>query len=172
MATAAWRTLQVANRSRGFALGALVLLAWSCAGAGPMTRPEETARDARRAEVHFPTGRVVVAEIADTPARWEEGYMFRREVGENDGMIFVFPEAGVHPFWMKNTLVPLDMIWMDDAFTVIHVEAKVPPCTANPCPTYGPLRLARYVLEVRGGTVGQGLKIGDRLRIAFPQSAQ
>ncbi len=96
--------------------------------------------------------------------------MFRREIRDDQAMIFVFPEAGVHPFWMKNTLVALDMIWMDDAFTVIHLEIAAPPCAADPCPNYGPVRKARYVLEVRGGVAAhEGLKIGDRLQISFPQ---
>jgi uncharacterized membrane protein (UPF0127 family) len=129
------------------------------------------AREARRAEVRFPGGRVFVAEIADTPERWREGYMFRRVVGENEGMIFVYPVAGFYSFWMKNTLVPLDMIWMDDSFTVLHVETA-PPCTADPCPGYGPPRKSRYVLEVRGGVAAQeGLKTGDRVRVSFPQPA-
>jgi uncharacterized membrane protein (UPF0127 family) len=133
----------------------------------------EAAREkaARRAEVRFPRGRAFAAEIADTPARWREGYMFRREVGENEGMIFVFPVADFHPFWMKNTLVPLDIIWMDDGFRVLHVETA-PPCRADPCPSYGPPRKARFVLEVRAGSAKQdGLKIGDQLRVSIPQPA-
>lgn len=141
-------------------------------GAGETPTGSPTATDSRRAEVRFPRGRSFVAEIADTPARWERGYMFRREIRDDEAMIFVFPEAGFHPFWMKNTLVALDMIWMDDAFTVIHIENAAPPCAADPCPSYGPVRKARYVLEVRGGVAGhEGLKIGDRLQISFPQSA-
>jgi hypothetical protein len=141
-------------------------------GAPRSGRAAEPGADPRRAEVRFPDDRLFVAEIADTPARIERGYMFRREVGEDEGMIFVFPGPGFHSFWMKNTLVPLDMIWMDDAFAVIHVEHAVPPCQADPCPAYGPPRKSRYVLEVRAGAArAAGLKIGDRLRIAFPQPA-
>ena len=89
----------------------------------------------------------------------------------SDAMIFVFPESGVHPFWMKNTLVPLDIIWMDDAKTVVHIQADTPPCKADPCPSYGPMRKASTVLEVRAGTAAaEGLKVGDRLRITIPQS--
>jgi hypothetical protein len=134
------------------------------------TGGSEAGDDPRRAEVILPGDRRVIAEIADTPARIARGYMFRREVREDEGMVFVFPEPGFHPFWMKNTLVPLDIIWMDDAFTVFHIEHMTPPCKADPCPGYGPVRKARYVLELRGGTARRaGLKPGDRLRIAFPQ---
>jgi uncharacterized membrane protein (UPF0127 family) len=125
--------------------------------------------DARRAEVRFPGGRVIAAQIADTPERIMYGYMFRPEVGEDDGMVFVFPESGVHSFWMKNTLVPLDIIWMDDARVILHVQAAAPPCRADPCPGYMTMRAASYVLEVRAGTAArEGLKRGDRLTIVFP----
>jgi uncharacterized protein len=140
---------------------------------GGTGRQTPNAGDPRRAEVRFPRGRLFVAEMADTPHRTQEGYMFRREVKENEAMIFVFPETDFHPFWMKNTLVSLDMIWMDDDFMVIHIEPSVPPCKADPCASYGPPRKSRYVLEVRGGTTArEGLKVGERLRILFPQSVE
>jgi hypothetical protein len=128
-------------------------------------------REARRAEVRLPNDHLVVAEIADTPERWQKGYMFRREVREGEGMVFLFPQPDVHPFWMKNTLVPLDIIWLDETRTVVHIEANTPPCKADPCPSYGPMRKASAVLEVRAGTAAtEGLKVGDRLRITVPQS--
>lgn len=158
------------------------LLALSCtaaprgnapaAGAGEAARPSPGSGDPRRAEVRFPSGRSFVAEIADTPLRRQEGYMFRREVAEQEGMIFVFPDSDFHAFWMRNTLVPLDMIWMDDDFMVIHIEPSVPPCKADPCASYGPPRRSRYTLEVRAGSAArEGLAVGDRLRISFPQRA-
>jgi len=136
----------------------------------PPAPPSAKERDARRAEVRFPNGRLILAEIADTPEHWARGYMFRREVGEGDGMVFVFPEPEVRPFWMKNTLVPLDIIWLDEERKILHIEAHTPPCKADPCPSYGPLRKASTVLEVRAGTAAaEGLKAGDRLQISIPQ---
>lgn len=162
----------VRGGARRLALTAAI--AWA-AVPGCGAEPRDTAdgrHDTRRAEVRFPDGRLFVAEIADTPARVQRGYMFRREVKEDEGMVFVFPEPGFHSFWMKNTLVPLDIVWIDEEFTVIHIEPGVPPCKADPCATYGPLRKTRYVLEVRAGmTRAGGLKVGDRVRIAFPESA-
>ena len=143
---------------------------------GSAGRPGETpagrrAGDERRAEVVFPRGRMVVAEIADTPAKLQRGYMFREHVAENEGMVFVFPEPGVHPFWMKNTKVALDIIWIDREMSIIHIESSVPPCVDDPCPSYGPVRKVSYVLEVRGGTAAHDrLAIGDRLAITFPPS--
>jgi uncharacterized membrane protein (UPF0127 family) len=129
--------------------------------------------DARRAEVRFPDDFLVVAEIADTPARLQRGYMFRNEVREGDGMVFLFASPDFHSFWMKNTLVPLDIIWMDDAHAIIHIQPNTPPCKADPCPSYSPMRKAAAVLEVRAGTAAaHGLKMGDRLSITIPQSGE
>lgn len=139
---------------------------------GTQARAEEPEQvfDARRAEVVFPKGRVVIAEIADTPVRMQYGYMFRKEVGAGEGMIFVHPVAGFHSMWMKNTLVPLDMVWMDADFKVVHVERSVSPCGKDPCPAYGPLRRANYVLEVQGGSIAPDqLAIGDRMKVSFPR---
>jgi len=130
----------------------------------------EPVFDARRAEVVFPKGRVVMAEIADTPYRMQYGYMFRKKVDAGEGMIFVHRAAGFHSMWMKNTLVPLDMVWMDADFKVVHIERSVPPCREDPCPAYGPLRKANYVLELQGGSIGPDqLAIGDRLSVSFPR---
>lgn len=150
--------------------------AWSAtsgSAAAPTTKQSAAAArafsDARRAEVRFPGGRVIAAEIADTMDRIMYGYMFRPEVGERDGMVFIFPEPGVHNFWMKNTLVPLDIIWMDENRVIVYIEAATPPCKADPCPAYGPMRTISYVLEVRAGTAArEGLKAGDRIGIVLP----
>jgi len=153
----------------GMATGAC--LAGAKGDAKGATPPPAAEHDARRAEVRFPNDHLVVAEIADTPERWQKGYMFRSEVREGEGMIFLFPHADFHPFWMKNTLVPLDIIWMDDAKTIVYIESNTPPCKADPCPSFGPMRKTSAVLEVRAGTAAvQGLKVGDRLRITVPQS--
>jgi len=138
---------------------------------GPAAPPAGARQESRRAVVRLPKGRTILAEIADTPQLWARGYMFRREVGKDEGMVFIFPEPSFHPFWMKNTLVPLDIVWMDDSRTIVHIEAEAPPCKADPCPSYGPLRLVSSVLEVRAGTAAaEGLKVGDRLSITLPQS--
>jgi uncharacterized membrane protein (UPF0127 family) len=86
-------------------------------------------------------------------------------------MVFIFQPPGIHTFWMKNTYVPLDIIWMNERFEVQDIEHSAPPCKADPCSSYGPMRQTSYVLEVRGGTAeSEGLKVGDRLEITFPES--
>ena len=81
--------------------------------------------------------------------------MFRAQMAPNEGMVFVFDATGHYPFWMKNTLIPLDIVWVDQQFRVVHVAASVPPCRADPCPTYppppSPKGDALYVVEVVSG---------------------
>jgi uncharacterized membrane protein (UPF0127 family) len=121
-----------------------------------------------RGEVVFPDSTRVAVEVASTPAARERGLMFRTHMAPNEGMVFVFPETGHYPFWMKNTLIPLDIVWVDRQFTVVHVAASVPPCKADPCPTFPPPASpkgdALYVVELVSGFAAQhGVKAGDTL---------
>jgi uncharacterized membrane protein (UPF0127 family) len=181
------RFTEVGRGPAGPVAGSLVAAACllGCLATGPVAaadpsidsyyHPEEARRafaDVQHASVTFPGGRVLSIEIADTTARVMYGYMYRPEVREDEGMVFVYPESGWHSFWMKNTLVPLDIFWLDESFTVIHVQAPTPPCKHDPCPSYGPMRASRYVLETRAGTAArEGIKTGDRLAIVFPGEA-
>lgn len=117
-----------------------------------------------RGTVIFPDRTRVTVEIADTPELRQRGLMFREHLGPNEGMVFVFDEPGFYPFWMKNTLIPLDMIWVDEQFRVVHVAASVPPCKADPCPSYPHEGKAKYVVEVVSGFARRHhVKVGDRL---------
>jgi uncharacterized membrane protein (UPF0127 family) len=92
--------------------------------------------------------------------------MFRESLPERTGMLFVFGEAAAHHFWMKNTMIPLDMIWLDDAGTVLFVSADTPPCKADSCGTYGPDKPANMVLEIAGGKAkAEGVAAGARLEL-------
>ena len=157
--------------SRGISF-ALALLVAACAQQQSTTPPPpvpsatDTAIVVQTApRVIFPDGFAVQVEVAaDDPTR-EQGLMFRDRMAEDRGMIFLFPASGVYPFWMKNTIIPLDMIWIDDARRVAHVAQDVPPCKADPCPSYPPNAQARYVLEVAAGVAAKHhLKDGDTLR--------
>ena len=86
----------------------------------------------------MPSGAVYRVELALTPEDQAQGLMFRENLAPLSGMLFVFARPAPHHFWMKNTMIPLDMIWMDEAGKVIFVSADTPPCKADPCPTYGP----------------------------------
>jgi len=87
-------------------------------------------------------------------------------------MLFVFAEDAHHPFWMKNTMIPLDMIWMDSSGKVLFVSADTPPCKADPCATYGPDASARQVLEIAGGLAAkENVTVGSTLKfLGVPRS--
>lgn len=93
------------------------------------------------------------------------GLQFKKSLPADRGMLFVFPETSLHRFWMKDTLIPLDMVWLDDNKTVIFMESHVLPCPKDPCPVYGPLEPSRYVLEVNAGYAKTlGIHIGHQAR--------
>jgi len=113
----------------------------------------ETARGARHA---------VSVEIARTDPDRARGLMHRRELAPDAGMLFLFDETGAHPFWMKNTLIPLDMIFIAEDGRVAGVVARAVPGDLSPRSAGGP---SRYVLEVNGGWAeAHGVATGDRVR--------
>ena len=95
----------------------------------------------------------VGVEIMRSQKEKLKGLQNREYLGNDRGMLFVFPKNKVHSFWMKDTWIPLDIIWLDQARKVVHVEADVPPCVSDPCPSYAPLQNATYVLELNAGQV-------------------
>jgi uncharacterized membrane protein (UPF0127 family) len=146
-----------------------VLLLVSCTRT-PDTQPMQTqtqtaATVATGPSVVFPDGYTVQIEIAANEELRAQGLMFRDRLRPASGMLFFFPEDGEYPFWMKNTHIPLDMIWIDSGRRIVHITPDVPPCKIENCPSYPPHAIARYVLEVDAGVAKQhGLKNGDLLR--------
>ncbi|MCC6139145.1 MAG: DUF192 domain-containing protein [Nitrospira sp.] len=135
------------------------------------TAPSPGNQTAKLISVKTPSGTVVQAEIADTPQKRAAGLMYRDHLKKDHGMMFFFDQAQEWTFWMKNTLIALDLIWMDEKKRVIHIERNVPVCTRtdDSCPQYRPNDGALYVLEIAAGTV-DGLKIekGTKLQFANP----
>lgn len=107
-------------------------------------------------------------DIADDPGERERGLMFRKQMEWNNGMLFAFDEENVRTFWMKNTYIPLDMIFVNKDHEIIDIQEGVGPCSQiNNCPTYSSAKPAQYVLEVNAGFVTKnGIEIGDRLAAA------
>jgi len=107
----------------------------------------------------------ISAEIADTPEERNRGLMFRTELAEDKGMLFIFETEGLYSFWMKNTLIPLDMIWIGQNFNIVHIEHAV-PCTTEPCESYTPDTPAKYVVEaVSGFADAHNVKVGDSVAL-------
>jgi uncharacterized membrane protein (UPF0127 family) len=105
------------------------------------------------------------AEIADTPATWERGLMERSSLAPNAGMLFLFPEAAPRTFWMMNTLIPLDMLFIGADYRIINIQENAVPCLPpRQCPTYPSTAPAQYVLEIPGGRArALAIHAGDRV---------
>jgi hypothetical protein len=122
--------------------------------------------------IQTPSGVTIQAEIADTPQKRSTGLMYRDHLNKDHGMLFVFDQPQAWTFWMKNTQIALDLIWLDGKKRVIHIEQNVPICTRtdDSCPQYrSNSEDAMFVLEIAGGTLG-GYKIekGSKLQFILP----
>jgi hypothetical protein len=145
------------------AFGALVLAGSPALG---------SAAESRLIPIKTPSGAIIQAEIADTPLKRATGLMYRDHLDKNRGMLFVFGQPQAWGFWMKNTRIPLDMIWLNAQKRVIHIERQVPICTKtdDSCPLYKPnTDDAVYVLEIAAG-LAEAYKIakGSPLEFTIP----
>lgn len=101
-------------------------------------------------------------EAAKTEGQRQKGLMFRNELGQDKGMFFIFEKEGVYPFWMKNTLIPLDIIWLDKDLKAVFISKNTQPCQEDPCPAINPESEALYVLEINAGLADKlGIKAGS-----------
>ena len=90
------------------------------------------------------------------------------QMDKDKGMFFIFESEGTYPFWMKNTLIPLDIIWIDNRNKIVYIAENAQPCPASTliCPSISPLGNAKYVLEINGGLCqALGIKAGDEVSI-------
>jgi uncharacterized membrane protein (UPF0127 family) len=114
-------------------------------------------------------GQRIMLEVARTPQQQAMGLMYRTSLAPDRGMLFSFDPPQPVSFWMKNTIIPLDMVFIRDG-EVKAIAANVPPCTTTPCPSYGPQVevLIDQVIEIRGGRAAElGLKVGDPVIVKF-----
>ncbi len=132
----------------------LLILALACAQRTPAPSPATTTTAAAQ-RIVLPDNYAVAVEVAADDATREQGLMYRDHLSDDHGMIFLFLQAGEYPFWMKNTLIPLDMIWMDRQHRIVHIANNVQPCKADPCPSYPPNAQAASVLELAAGVAAK-----------------
>jgi|CXWL01.1.fsa_nt_gi uncharacterized membrane protein (UPF0127 family) len=107
---------------------------------------------------------VIQIEVADTPETLAKGLMERETLGKSEGILFVFPEEVLLRFWMKKTLIPLDIIFVSKDYKIIGVINKAPPCTESPCQIYSSTGNGRYAVEVNAGFAEiNNIKVGDKV---------
>jgi hypothetical protein len=108
----------------------------------------------------------VTVEIADTIDEQALGLMYRTELTADHGMLFVFEEEAYRTFWMKNTKLPLDILFLDKEDIIVDVKENFEPCHADPCELYTSKEPAMYALEVNAGFVAaHNIEIGNRVNM-------
>ncbi len=111
-------------------------------------------------------GRAFSVEIADTQEEQALGLMFRDSMPADEGMLFIFPNEAPRSFWMKNTRIPLDIMYFDAELKMVSISADTPPCRVSRCPSYPSTGPAMYVLELNAGKASElGVGPGDQLII-------
>ncbi|MBL8157995.1 DUF192 domain-containing protein [bacterium] len=102
--------------------------------------------------------------VADTDALRAQGLSGSAPLADDEGMLFIFDEDGVYPFWMKDMLYSIDIFWLDATGSVVHIEKNLSPDTYPQ--SFTPHSPARYVLEVRAGFADQhDIQIGTRANL-------
>lgn len=110
-------------------------------------------------------GKKIMIEIADSPEERQQGLMFRTSLSEDQGMLFIFDQPSPAAFWMKKTLIPLDIVFIDENKQIADIQTAQ-PCTTDPCPIYKPSQPVLYVLEVNAGFAEKNrIKVGDKVEI-------
>ena len=118
-------------------------------------------------QVTFPNGVRIDAETMRDEVELIKGLMYRESMPQNRGMLFIHPEEDIFHYWMYQTKIPLDIIWMDHDRRIVEMSLDTPPCTAKSpkdCANYGGHFKSKYALEVNAGIARKnGLKDGDTL---------
>lgn len=131
-------------------------------------------------EIFYNTGKVCLytqsvvgnncfdVEIAENNFQRERGLMDRKILDQNKGMFFVFDKEDNYSFWMKNTLIPLDIIWINQDKKIVYISENTQPCLTSWvgktffCPQINPQQNAKYVLEINAGLANKlNIKLGD-----------
>lgn len=142
----------------------LLLCAFGCSSVPP-PEPDAGGEVFRiPVSIEGSNGRVTIqAEVADSSEERSKGLMFREHLGENEGMIFLFPQEAQQSFWMRNTLIPLDMIFIRADHTILGIVENAEPRTDTPRSVPG---RSQFVLEIAGGT-SRTLGLGPDQLVTF-----
>jgi uncharacterized protein len=127
----------------------------------------DSVDDFHTRDLTLPGGRVIKVETMIDRLDLLRGMMFRTSLAPDHGMLFVHDKPGRYTYWMYQTLIPLDMIWLDSGRNIVEIVANAQPChtQATQCQQYGGHETASYVLELAGGMAQKyHLKTGDTLQ--------
>jgi len=148
-------------------LAAAVLILVACHQSAPPPDVVETTPAAVEVELPqavLPDGAKITLELAQTGEEIERGLMFRPSLPANRGMLFLFAEDRYPTFWMMNTFVALDLIYLDQDGVIVDMAVNAQPCSAEPCPRFASEEPSRAVLELVAGSVAEhGLSEGVRI---------
>ena len=113
-------------------------------------------------------GHRYAVEIADTDAERAQGLMFRTEMAPDRGMLFIHRANEMQAYWMKNTKIPLDILYFDPQLQLVSSSLNTPPCSlGDGCPPYPSSAPAQFVLELNAGEAQRiGLKNGDKMTVS------
>lgn len=133
-----------------------------------------TNRYGKNFSINFEGGEVVFfdqnmtffVEVARTKRQRNVGLMFRKNLAHNNGMLFIFEQEERHRVWMKDTLIPLDVVFISAQEKIVSIIKDLQPCMSPSCHTFIPPEKAKYMLEIIAGTVqNKGIKIGQQLSL-------
>ena len=145
---------------RYFLLAALLPL--TCCGPKSSTLDDFPTRP-----VTLPGGQVIRVETMIDNIDLTRGLMFRPSLAPDHGMLFVHPKPGNYAYWMYQTLIPLDIIWLDSHRDIVEMAENAQPCKtqASKCAQYGGKEVSAYVLEIGGGMAKKyGLHVGQTIQ--------
>jgi len=115
---------------------------------------------------------VIHVDLAITPDEQSKGLSIKNTLNDSDGMLFPFDTPGDYSFWMKDMKFPIDIIWIDSNYKIVHIEKNLQPCIFFLlCPSYSPHANSKYVLEVNSNfTTKNNITVGDRVHFNIPNS--
>lgn len=146
-------------------LGALALITVTLAGAGvalTLASPRDPMQTCESITVTLPSRELITAEIANTWSERARGLSDRDSLAVNHGMLFLFDRADTHTFWMKDTRIPLDILWLNNG-QIVDMTTLQPESTTN-TPQYTPRTPANTVLELNAGTAeANNLQVGETI---------
>ena len=146
------------------------LAAYSLAGLASCAMPASLGAAPAVIPLTLPSGKVLQVEVMVKDEDRAMGLMFRPSLAPDRGMLFLFEAPDFHGIWMKNCRFPIDILWLDEERKIVHVAETVPPCKAEPCPVYNPLRKAAYVVELNAGQARrEKAVVGATVRFALPE---